>query len=70
MAINSFKIIALKAVRPRLDEFPENNARHYEKVEAIQKVLYDTDKWFYFYKGITISEDLSLIHISEPTRPY
>ena len=27
MAINSFKIIALKAVRPRLDEFPENNAR-------------------------------------------
>lgn len=42
MAINSFKIIALKAVRPRLDEFPENNARHYEKVEAIQKVLYDT----------------------------
>ena len=36
MAINSFKIIALKAVRPRLDEFPENNARHYEKVEAIQ----------------------------------
>lgn len=68
MAINSFKIIALKAVRPRLDEFPENNARHYEKVEAIQKVLYDTDKWFYFYKGITISEDNSQVEMTSEAK--
>lgn len=57
MAINSFKIIGIKAVHPRWDEFPDNNPKHYERVEAIQKVLYNTDKWFYFYKGITISEN-------------
>lgn len=57
MAINSFKIIGIKAVHPHLNEFPDNNPKHYERVEAIQKVLYDTDKWFYFYKGITISEN-------------
>lgn len=57
MAINSFKIIGIKAVHPHLNEFPDNNPKHYERVEVIQKVLYDTDKWFYFYKGITISEN-------------
>ena len=57
MAINSFKIIGIKAVHPHLNEFPDNNPKHYERVEAIQKVLHDTDKWFYFYKGITISEN-------------
>lgn len=61
MATNSFKIIGIKAVHPHIDELPENSPRHYEKVEAIQKVLYNTDKWYYFYKGITISENNSQV---------
>ena len=68
MAINSFKIIGIKAVRPRPDECPENSTKHYEKVEAIQKVLYDTDKWFYFYKGITISENNSQVEITSEAK--
>ena len=39
MATNSFKIIGIKAVHPHIDELPENSPRHYEKVEAIQKVM-------------------------------
>lgn len=61
MATNSFKIIGIKAVLPRMDEFPDNNPMHYEKVEAIQKILYGTNKWYYFYKGIKISEDNSQV---------
>ena len=61
MATNSFKIIGIKAVHPHIDELPENSPRHYEKVEAIQKVLYNTDKWYYFYKGIAISENNSQV---------
>lgn len=68
MAINHFKIIGIKAIHPRLDEFPDNNPRHYERVEAIQKVLYDTDKWFYFYKGITISENNSQVRMTREAK--
>ena len=57
MAINSFRIIGIKAVLPYFNDFPVDAAKHYEKVEAIQKALYDTDNWFYFYKGITITEN-------------
>ena len=56
MASNSFRIIGIKAVWPQIDEFPIDAAKHYDKVEFIQKVLYETDKWFYFYKGIDIAE--------------
>ena len=48
MANNSFRIIGIKAVHPSIDELPDNSPRHYEKVEAIQKVLYNKDKWYYF----------------------
>ena len=61
MANNSFRIIGIKAVHPSIDELPDNSPRHYEKVEAIQKVLYNTDKWYYFYKGISISENNSQV---------
>lgn len=57
MANNSFRIIGIKAVWPKLEEFPINVAKHHEKVEAIQKVLYGTNRWFYFYKGITVNEN-------------
>lgn len=55
MASNSFRIIGIRAVWPQLDEFPIDAAKHYDKVESIQKVLYESDKWFYFYKGIDIA---------------
>ena len=57
MANNSFRIIGIKAVYPNINELPENSPRHYEKVEAIQKVLFNTNKWYYFHKGIYISEN-------------
>ena len=68
MATNSFRIIGIKAVYPHLDEFPENSPKHYEKVEAIQKVLYNTNKWYYFYKGITISENNSEVEMTSEAK--
>ena len=56
MANNSFRIIGIKAVWPKYEEFPVDGAKHYDKVESIQKVLYESDKWFYFYKGIEIAD--------------
>lgn len=71
MAYNSFKIIGVKAVLPHAEEFPKGMPRHYDKVEAIQKVLYDTDNWFYFYKGITIAENNSnVVMTSEAKKDY
>lgn len=68
MANNSFRIIGIKAVLPHIDEFPANSPKHYEKVEAIQKVLYNTNKWYYFYKGISISEDNSQIEMTSEAK--
>ena len=68
MAINRFKIIGIKAVFPRPEEFPKNSPILYEKVEAIQKVLYKTDKWFYFYKGITISENNAQVQMTSEAK--
>ena len=68
MAINRFKIIGIKAVFPRPEEFPKNSPKHYEKVEAIQKVLYNTDTWFYFYKGITISEHNAQVEMTSEAK--
>ena len=68
MAINRFKIIGIKAVFPRPEESPKNSPKHHEKVEAIQKVLYNTDKWFYFYKGITISENNAQVEMTSEAK--
>lgn len=68
MANNSFRIIGIKAVDPSIDELPDNSPRHYEKVEAIQKVLYNTDKWYYFYKGISISENDSQVEMTSEAK--
>lgn len=68
MAINSFKIIGIKAVYPKWNEFFDNGPKHYEKVEAIQKVLYQTNKWFYFYEGITIAEDNTQVEMTSEAK--
>ena len=40
-------------------------------MEAIQKALYDTDRWFYFYKGITIADDnASVVMTSEAKKDF
>ena len=61
MAKNSFRIIGIKAVWPQPEEFPVADAKYYDKVESIQKALYGTDRWYYFYKGITIGDDYQKI---------
>lgn len=71
MANRSFRIIAIKAVKPHIDEFPVDAPKRYDQVESIQKVLYETDKWFYFYKGITIADDnASILMSSEAKNDY
>ena len=71
MASRSFRIIAIKAVRPQFDEFPVDAPKRYDKVESIQKVLYEADKWFYFYKGITIAENnANILMSSEAKKDY
>ena len=68
MARNSFRIIGIKAVSPHIDEFLRNSRIHHDKVEAIQKVLYGTNKWYYFYKGISISEDNSQVEMTSEAK--
>lgn len=65
MARNSFRIIGIKAVSPHIDEFLRNST---DKVEAIQKVLYGTNKWYYFYKGISISADNSQVEMTSEAK--
>lgn len=67
MAFNSFRIIGIKAALPRWNEFPQNAPLR----EAIQKALYDADRWFYFYKGITITEgNASVMMTSEAKKDF
>lgn len=68
MVLNGFKIIGIRAVFPQLDEFSDNSPKHYEKVEAIQKVLYQTNTWFYFYGGITIAENNAFVEMSSEAK--
>ena len=68
MANNSFRIIGIKAVYPNINELPENSPRHYEKVEAIQKVLFNTNKWYYFHKGIYISENNTQVEMTSAAK--
>lgn len=71
MAYNSFRIIGIKAVSPQWDEFPIDAPRRSDKVEAIQKALYDTGRWFYFYKGITVTGDnASVVMTSEAKKDF
>ena len=71
MANNSFRIIGIKAVMPSWNEFPVNAPRYFDKVEAIQKALFDTDKWFYFYKGIDIADgNVSITMTSMAKKDY
>ena len=68
MANNSFRIISIKAVHPTKDELPVDSPKHYDKVEAIQKVLYNSNKWYYFYKGISISENNTQVEMTSEAK--
>lgn len=58
-----FKIIGIKPVFPSRNEFPDDGPMCYDKVEGIQKALYGQNRWFYFYQGVTISEDYNTIEM-------
>jgi len=62
--MNHFKIIGLRPVLPQTNEFPVDGLTHFEKVEAIQKALYNQDRWFYFYQGIKIAENYESIEMN------
>ena len=56
-----------------------NNVKHFLEVKKGKETVYVTqifgdgfvpDEKFYKGLGLDIDMDLSLIHISEPTRPY
>ena len=68
MANNSFRIISIKAVHPTKDELPVDSPKHYDKVEAIQKVLYNSNKWYYFYEGISISENNTQVEMTSEAK--
>ena len=68
MANNSFRIIGIKAVQPTKEELPVDSPKYFDKVEAIQKVLYNTHKWYYFYKGISISENHTHVEMTSEAK--
>lgn len=68
MANNSFRIIGIKAVHPTKDELPVDSPKCYDKVEAIQKVLYNSNKWYYFYKGISISVNNTQVEMTSEAK--
>lgn len=56
---------------PSWNEFPVNAPRYLDKVEAIQKALFDTDRWFYYYKGIDIADgNVSITMTSNAKKDY
>ena len=55
-------------MHPTKDELPVDSPKHYDKVEAIQKVLYNSNKWYYFYKGISISENNTQVEMTSEAK--
>lgn len=55
MAKSTFKILGMRV------HTPSNNLRD---VECMQKILYNTNKWFYFYQGVQIDNEEIRIPVS------
>lgn len=58
-----FRILGIKALKP---EF-RDRVSHLEKVEFIQKALFEQDSWLYFYKGVIINQEEQTIWMSKET---
>lgn len=55
-----FRIIAIRTLQPTLQE---GRVIHMEKVQFIQKALFDKTDWLYFYRGISIDQEHGLVSI-------
>ena len=49
-----FRIIAIRPLQPSLQD---GRVIHMEKVQSIQKALFDKTDWLFFYRGITIDQE-------------
>ena len=58
-----FRILGIKALKP---EF-RDRVSHLEKVEFIQKALFEQNSWLYFYKGVVINQEEQTIWMSKET---
>lgn len=52
-------------VRPLMAKPFEENPLRADKIQAIQKALWDKNVWHYFYQGYTIADDHSFVDITQ-----
>ena len=57
-----FRIIAIRTLQPTLQE---GRVIHMEKVQSIQKALFDKTDWLYFYSGISIDQEHGLVSMTK-----
>lgn len=57
-----FRILGVKTLKPSL---LENQILHEDKIQAIQKALYEREDWLFFYDGITISTDQKKVSLTK-----
>ena len=57
-----FRIIGLKTLEPIFNEIQKI---HWERVESIQRALWNRKGWLYFYNGITIDEEANEITMTK-----
>ena len=57
-----FRIIAIRTLQPTLQE---GRVIHMEKVQSIQKALFDKTDWLYFYRGISIDQEHGLVSMTK-----
>jgi ABC-type transport system involved in cytochrome bd biosynthesis fused ATPase/permease subunit len=57
-----FRIIAIRPLQPTLQD---GRVIHMEKVQSIQKALFDKTDWLYFYRGITIDQEQGRISMTK-----
>lgn len=57
-----FRIIAIRPLQPTLQD---GRVIHMEKVQSIQKTLFDKTDWLYFYRGITIDQEQGRISMTK-----
>lgn len=57
-----FRIIGIRTLRPN---FQDGRIIHMEKVQSIQKALFDKTDWLFFYRGITIDQENGFVRMTK-----
>ncbi len=57
-----FRIIAIRPLQPSLQD---GRVIHMDKVQFIQKALFDKTDWLFFYRGITIDQEHGMITMTK-----